>query len=502
MAAHLPAEPHEVAHPFALPPLGKVHWRVIVPLLVWLVIYLIPEPAGLKANQWHYFAIFAAVIAGLVLESMPVGAVGLIGLTVAALSGYIETDSTKALKWALSGFSDPTVWLIVGAFIFAIGYRNSGLGRRIALMLVRGLGRRTLGLGYAVAIADALLAPATPSNTARSGGTIYPIISNIPKLYGSEPGPTAGKIGTYVVWTAFASTAVTSSLFMTGLAPNVAALAIAKKTAGVDVSWSQWFIGFAPLGLLLLALVPLIAYVVCRPEIKESPKISEWAAGELRTMGPVSRKEWTMTALVVLAMFLWITGSNPSISLPGLGSNYINPTMVVFVVISLLLITGVVSFGDITAEKAAWEVLFYFTSLLTLAAGLNDIGFIKWVATGFAKPLAGVSPLVAMVLLVTLFFWIHYFFSSITAHTAAVLPVVLAVGMGMTNIDTPNLTLLCMYSLGLMGVISPYATGPAPIYFGSGFIAKTDFWKFGLIFGVVYFIGLIGVVLPWLQWIR
>jgi len=499
MAANIPSSSPQAA---ALPSLPRISWRMLAPFVLWLAIYLLPVPEGLKPNQWHYFAIFAAVILGLVIESMPPGAVGIIGLTIAACSGYIESDSTKALKWALSGFSDATVWLIVGAFVFSIGYRNSGLGKRTALWLVRALGKHTLGLGYAVALADTALAPATPSNTARSGGTIYPIISNIPKLYGSEPGATAGRIGTYVMWTAFAATAVTSSLFLTGLAPNVAALAIAKKTAGVDVGWLQWFIGFAPLGLLLLAVIPLIAYYVCKPEIKESPAISEWAAGQLREMGPFSRNEWIMTALVLLAMFLWITGSNPDISLPVLGSNFINPTMVVFVVICGLLLTGVVGFGDITAEKGAWEVFFYFTSLLTLAAGLNDIGFIKWLATGFAKPLANLSPTVATIMLVALFFWIHYCFSSITAHVAAVLPVVLAVGMGMPNIHTPTLTLLCMYSLGLMGVIGPYATGPAPIYFGSGFIEKRDFWKFGLIFGVVYFVGLIAIVMPWLGVLR
>ena len=78
---------------------------------------------------------------------------------------------------------------------------------------MRALGKKTLGLGYAVLFADLVLAPATPSNTARSGGTIYPIVSSIPRIYGSEPGPTAGRIGTYVMWTAFAATAVTSSLF-------------------------------------------------------------------------------------------------------------------------------------------------------------------------------------------------------------------------------------------------------------------------------------------------
>ncbi|MBR0712849.1 DASS family sodium-coupled anion symporter [Bradyrhizobium liaoningense] len=475
-------------------------WRLFAPLVVWLAIYLWPVPAGLNANQWHYFAIFAAVITGLILESMPVGAVGLIGLTVAAVGGYIESDPGKSLRWMLAGFSESTVWLIVGAFVFSIGYRKSQLGRRIALLLVRSLGTNTLGLGYAVAMSDFLLAPATPSNTARSGGIVYPIISNIPRIYGSEPGPTAGKIGTYVMWTAFAATAVTSSLFFTALAPNAAALAIAKKTVGIDVSWAQWFIGFAPLGILLMILVPLVSYVVCRPEVKRSPEIAEWASKELAAMGPMSRNEWIMFALILLAMFLWITGSTPDIRVPFLGSNFINATMVVFIVISLMLVTGVIDFHDIVSEKSAWEVFFYFTSLLTLASGLNEIGFIKWVANEYAKPLVGLSPPTVMVLLVALFFWIHYFFSSITSHAAAVLPVVLAVGSGIPDMPVATLAMLCMYSLGLMGVISPYATGPAPMYFGSGYIGKGQFWGFGLLFGLIYFAGLLFIVLPWLMW--
>jgi citrate:succinate antiporter/L-tartrate/succinate antiporter len=474
-------------------------WKLIAPLVVWLVIYLWPAPAGLNVNQWHYFAVFAAVITGLILESMPVGAVGLIGLTVAGVGGYIDPDPGKSLRWMLAGFAESTVWLIVGAFVFSIGYRKSQLGRRIALVLVRRLGTNTLGLGYAVAMSDFLLAPATPSNTARSGGIVYPIISNIPRIYGSEPGPTAGKIGTYVMWTAFAATAITSSLFFTALAPNAAALVIAKKTVGVDVSWGQWFIGFAPLGLLLMIVVPLLSYAICRPEVKHSPEISEWAAKELAEMGPMSRNEWIMLTLIILAMFLWIAGSSPDIHVPVLGSNFVNATTVVFIVISLMLVTGVIEFADIVSEKSAWEVFFYFTSLLTLSSGLNEIGFIRWVAEGYAKPLATLSPTLGMILLVSFFFWIHYFFSSITSHAAAVLPVVLTVGTSIPGLSVPTLALLCVYSLGLMGVISPYATGPAPMYFGSGYIGKGDFWKFGLIFGGLYFAGLLVIVLPWLR---
>ena len=154
----------------------KHSWRFWLPFIVAFCLYLTPIPNGLDANQWHYFAIFAAVIVGLIVESMPVAAVGFIGLTIAALSGFVESDPNKALRWALSGFGESTVWLIVGAFIFSIGYRKSGLGRRIALVLVKLLGRKTIGLAYAVTLADAFISPATPSNTARSGGTIYPIV--------------------------------------------------------------------------------------------------------------------------------------------------------------------------------------------------------------------------------------------------------------------------------------------------------------------------------------
>jgi len=56
------------------------------------------------------------------------------------------------------------------------------------------------------------------------------------------------------------------------------------------VSWSQWFVGFAPLGIPLLLLVPLLGCFISRPEIKESPEIVEWGRGELAAMGPVSRQ--------------------------------------------------------------------------------------------------------------------------------------------------------------------------------------------------------------------
>lgn len=481
---------------------NEVLRKAAIPLLVWLVLVIYPlifgVPAGLTLSAWWYFALFAAVIVGLVVEPIPTAAIGLIGVAVAAAMRYVNADMTQSVNWALSGFSDSTVWLIFGAFVFSMGYNKTGLGRRIALMLVRWLGGRTLGLGYAISFADLVLAPGTPSNTARSAGTVYPVIRNIPGLYGSEPGPTARRIGSYIMWTAFAATCVTSSMFITALAPNAAALAIVKTTTKIDINWLQWFIGFIPVGIVLLLLVPIITYIIYPPEIKASKEIPVWASGELGKLGKITRQEIVMIVLVLLAIFLWITGSNSLFSLPYFGTNFINATTVVLVIIALMLVTNVVTWEEILANKAAWNVLVWFATLVTLANGLNQVGFVKWFANLAAAPLKGLDPLMAMGLLVALFFFIHYFFASLSAHTAAVLPVVLAIGIAIPGIPVLPFALLCVYALGLIGILTPYATGPSPVYYGSGFISRTDFWKLGLIFGLIFFAGLIIIGAPWL----
>ena len=473
-------------------------WRVAAPLGVWLALVLVPLPAGLGRNAWSYFALFAAVIVGLILEPLPPAAIGLIGLALAGISRLVDPTPAASITWALSGFQDRTVWLIFGAFVFSIGYGKTGLGRRVALWLVRLLGGRTLGLGYAIALADLALAPGTPSNTGRSAGTIFPVIRSIPGLYGSEPGPSARRIGSYIMWTAFAATAVTSSMFVTALAPNAAALALVKQATQLDITWTQWLAGFWPIGVLLIALVPLLVYVIYPPGIKTSKEVPAWAAQELRRMGPIGRQERVMAALVALAVVLWIVGSNKDIAVPFLGSQFIDATGVVLLVNALMLVARVIEWDDILGNRDAWNVLIWFATLVALADGLNRVGFVTWVARGLASMVTGIPALTVMAILVAFFFFVHYMFASLTAHAVAVLPVLLATGMAVPGLPVRVFALLLLYSLGMMGVLSPYATGPAPVYYGSGYVSRRDFWALGLVFGTIYLVTLLAIGIPYL----
>ena len=499
--------PHQVPAPARAAPQPAaairpphVSWKAIVPIVVALVIAVLPAPEGLAPYAWYYFAIFAGVIVALMLEPLPGGAIGLIGVTaISVLSPWVFFSPAELAKpgfksynavltWALSGFSNTTVWLIFGAFMFALGYDKTGLGRHISLSLVKWMGRRTLTLGYAVAVADTILAPFTPSNTARSGGTIFPVIRNLPALYDSKPNdPSSRRIGSYIMWVAIATTCVTSSMFLTGLAPNLLAIELVNKTAKVSLTWTQWFLAFAPVGIALLILIPIVTYWIYPPEVKSGNEVPKWAAQELEKLGGFSNREITLAALVVLALALWI-----------FGGDMINATTVALVVISLMLILGVVSWDDIVKNAPAWNTLAWFATLVALADGLNRVGFVKWFADLVAAHLTGFSPFAAMILLVLVFYFTHYLFASITAHVTALLPVMLAVGATIPGMDMALFALLLCLTLGIMGILTPFATGPSPVYYGSGYLPSKDYWRLGAIFGVLFIVALLVITVPWL----
>ncbi|PMB75752.1 MAG: anion permease [Fervidicoccus fontis] len=464
--------------------------KAIIPIIIGIIIAIIPHPSALTSNAWYYFALFATVIAATILEPMPIAAISLIGVVVAVVARLVYSRPSSSISWGLTGFSNSIVWLIFAAYLFALGYSKTGLGRRIALIFIKYLGKKPLGLGYAIALSDLVLAPFMPSNTARSGGTIFPIVSNIPPMYGSSPREgTEKKIGSYLMWTAFAATCITSSMFLTGLAPNVLVQSLAAKQ-GIQFSWITWFIGFAPVGIFLFIITPYLIFKMYPPEIKESPEAPKWAQEELNKMGKIKGREIAFLIEVILALVLWI-----------IGSNYIDATAVALLVVALSLLSNVYSWKDILTYESAWNTLVWFATLFTLADGLSRVGFVSYVGKEIATSIGWMSPTIALIVIVSLFYWLHYMFASLTAHATALFPIFLATAMGISGMNPVVAAYALSYTLGIMGIISPYATGPAPVYYGSGYIKGNDFWKLGLIFGIIYYVIFIAIGMPWLLFI-
>jgi L-tartrate/succinate antiporter len=477
--------------------------KIVMPIAIPLAIAVLPAPAGLAQHAWYFFAIFMGVVAGLILESLPGPAMGLIGVAATAtlapwaLFGPAELAAPgfhapmRAIEWALSGFSNGTVWLAFSAFMFGTAYDRTGLGRRIALFLVKWMGNRTLLLGYAVMLSDVIVAPFTPSNTARSAGTIFPIIRALPPLYDSNPHEkSARKIGGYLLWTAFATSCVTSSLFLTALAPNLLAVDFIRKLGHVEITWTRWFLAFAPAGIPLLIALPLIAYVIYPPTVKRSTEAPTWARGELRKMGPLAVREWAVASLACLAIVLWI-----------FGSAYIHATTTALLVVAIMLAAGVMTWDDVVSNREAWRALTLLATLVTLADGLNRTDFIGWFAETIARTMGGLSPELTIIGLVCVYFFSHYLFASLTAHATAMLPILLSLGLSMPAVPFEKLAIMLGLTQGIMGVLTPYATGPAPVYANSGYITSAEFWRLGTIFGFIFLAALLLLSAPVVLWL-
>jgi L-tartrate/succinate antiporter len=461
----------------------------VIPIAVTLILALLPVPQGLTPKAWYYFAVFAGVVAGLILEPLPVSVVCIIGLVIAASFQLVSAKPTDSVRWLLSGFASNTAWLIFAAYMFATGYEKTGLGRRIALLLVKLLGKKTLGLGYAVALSDFVLTPFIPSNTARSGGTIYPIIKNIPELYGSFPGESARKLGAYIMWTALASTCVTSSMILTGLAPNVLALEFVAKTYNITFSWKEWLLGFLPVGIILFVSLPVLIYWIYPPEVKVTEGVEKWAVAELEKMGKIKRNEVLMGVLATCALIMWI-----------FCGDWLDNTTVALIVLMLMIIFKIIDWNDFIGNKAGWNIFIFLATLISLADGLRIVGFLKWFATVTTSVLAGLPGIWMMVLFIAVFFFAHYMFGSLSAHTTALMPVFLAAALPVKGMDLKLVAIGMCYTLGLMGILTPYATGPSPIYYGTGFIKLKDFWKLGFIFGLIFIGTFLIIGIPYLRW--
>ena len=474
-------------------------WKAIAPVAIAVILALLPAPSGLAPYGWYFFAVFVGVIAGLILEPLPGAAIAIIGITLSTVLAPFVLFSPQqlaepgfrpasaALAWALSGYSNSTVWLIFGAFILALGYSKTGLGHRLALIIIKRMGKNTLLLGYGISLADTILAPFIPSPTARSGGIIYPIANDLALDYGSKPNdPTSRRVGSYVMWVAIMTTCVTSSLFLTGASFNLLAVGFVEKLAHVEIRWTDWFITAAPAILPLLILVPVLTYWLYPPEVKRNSEVSNWATAQLEKLGPLSRHEMILSGVVVLSLVLWVSAGK-----------YVGAATVAFIAVSIMLITGVLTWNDVAEYKRAWTTVAWLGALIALCDGLNRVGFVKWFADGVAGHMRGLSPHVAMVLLLVLFFVAHYAFASVDAYTTALLPVILLTGAAIPGIPVKEFALLLCMELGIMGVITPFADAASPIYANSGYLPARDYWRLGTTFGAIFLILFLSISVPW-----
>ncbi|AIL31938.1 C4-dicarboxylate ABC transporter [Basilea psittacipulmonis DSM 24701] len=452
-----------------------------ITLIIW---FIIPVPEKVSPQAWHLLAMFVGIIAAIIGKAMPIGALSIIAVACIAVTGVTNDNPNKAISDALSSYSNSLIWLIGISIMISRGILKTGLGARIGYIFIAIFGRHTMGIGYSLAISELLLSPVTPSNTARGGGIMHPIMKAIASSYDSNPEKgTENRMGKYLALVNYHSNPITSAMFITATAPNPLVVNLVAEATHSDIhlSWGTWALCMLLPGLTAILLMPLILYFLYKPEIKSTPNAIAFAKDKLKELGPMTCAEWITLAVFTIMLILWADLPNWIFGLPT-----VNATTTAFIGLSLLLLTNILTWEDVKAEKGAWDTIIWFGALIMMATFLNKLGLISWFSgvlqTGISN--LGMGWLGASILLVLAYMYAHYFFASTTAHITAMFGAFYVAGISL-GAPPMLLALIMAAASSIMMSLTHYATGTSPVIFNSGYVTMGEWWKAGFIMSVV-----------------
>ena len=455
---------------------------VAIALIIWFVI---PVPAGVTANAWHLLALFVATIAAIIGKAMPIGALSIVAIALVAVTGVTNATPGGAIADALSSFANPLIWLIGVSIMISRGIIKTGLGARIGYLFIAVWGKKTIGIAYSLALSELILAPVTPSNTARGGGIIHPIMRAIAGSYDSDPEHgTQGRMGRFLALANYHANPITSAMFITATAPNPLIVKLIADTTGaqIQLTWGTWALAMLLPGLVALAVMPLIVYMLYPPEIKSTPNAAQFARERLQQLGSITRGEMIMLGVFAILLVLWA-----GIPAMLLGAGWaVDATTTAFIGLSLCLVTGVLTWDDVIKEKSAWDTIVWFGALVMMATFLNKLGLITWFAKSIETGIGslGLGWMGASALLMLAYLYAHYAFASTTAHITAMFAAFYGAGLALGAPAFPFALMMAAAS-NIMMTLTHYATGTSPVIFGSGYATLGEWWKTGAVMSVV-----------------
>jgi len=420
-----------------------------------------PSPLPIRIETWHLFVIFITTISAILFNLMPIIAASVIGLSFSVLSGVIEPSK------AYAGFSESFILLIVAAFLVSHAIHKSGLGKRVSLHIIKKFGHSTLGLGYSLVATDILIAPAFPSNTARSG-VLYPIVYGLAHDCGSKIGDgTEKKAGSYLMMTSMAGLTISSGLWLTAMAVNPIGAKIAESM-GISISFGQWVLYALLPSLAAFIIIPWLLYTIYPPQLKDTPNAPAQALQALKTMGKISTHEWVTAGVFVSMLLLW--------SLSGIFS--IDKTAVAFGGLGILIATGVFGIDDFRSQGEALSTLIWFAILFALSTQLAEQGFMNAVADLFTIYLEGMSWYLVYLLLIVIYVLIHYLFVSQSAHLLALFGLFLSIGIS-AGVPGALMAMMLLFATNFNATITPQGSSCNAIYLSSEYISARDIYIYG-----------------------
>ena len=458
----------------------KDNIKKVYPIIAGLILWFFEPPSGLDEKGYQIFVVFISVIISLLVRAFPMAVSVLAGLSFSVMVGLIS------LKEALKGYSDSTTWLVVIAFLIAGVVIDTGLGKRISLLCIHALGKSMTGLGYAICSAELILGPLVPSNTARGGGILAPIVDSMSRTLGSMPNKSPDKAGQYLHLVGAHANLITAAMFLTGMAANPLIAKMGLDVFQIEFNWYTWALGSIVPGVLGLLGLPILLKYLSPPTIKSIQPIRDKIKKDIKVLGPWTFQEITTALTLGIMLLLWSTKP-----VHGWGTT----TVALFGLLTILVLNAI-SWEEMAKNHKAWDTLIWLGGLLTLATSLKDLGFISWFAEMIQQSLTEYSPIFIFLMLALIYFYSMYFFSMLTAHIVAMAGAIFIVAKGV-DLNPLLIVGVFAYFSNLCGCLTNYSTGPVIIYFGNGYLLPISWFKIGFLVSIYHIIIWLGAGSIW-----
>ena len=457
--------------------------KMAAPFAIAIAIWLVPVPAGLTAPAWRLFAIFVSAILSVLIGAFP-----LLTSTMLAAAAVVLTGTLEPAK-AFAGFANPTVLLVVVAFLVAQAVVKCGLGHRISLFMVSRFGASPRGLAYSIVLTDAVLAPAFPSNTAR-GGVLFPVVLAVAQGAGSRPDdPTGRKLGGYLMFCGMASLAVSSALWMTATSGNPIGVQITHDF-GLDVNFGKWLAVSCVPSLIAILLLPRVLEKLFPHGVKATPEAPAKAKADLSAMGSLTRDEWITAVAFAFMVGGWIFAT----------PLHLNVTIIAFAGLGVLLMTNVLTMKDISQQGDTLATFLWLAVLFALSGQLNELGFMTWAGQRLAAQLGGLSWPVTFVTLILLYVAVHYMFVSQSSQILALLGVFMDVGVR-GGVPAALMGFSLLFASSYFSVITPQGGSQNIIFVGSAYLTQRELYRLGLLTTLFFLAIYMLIGTPWILFV-
>lgn len=445
--------------------------KFFIIFVIGIVFWFIPYPNSISQDGWHSLIIFVITVIYLMMNFLPMSMILLMSILILNLSNISDANES------LSGFGNNIVWLVVMAFFISNAIIKSKLGNRVAYYLLYRFGKSTISISYCLVFTEFILAPVIPSAIARAGGIVFPIAKSMSDHIVNKSKMNNCKIIYFIMQSCFNANVISSSMFLTAMAGNPLISKLVSNI-GINITWFQWMKGAIIPGLVNLILLPMYLHYIIKPSNINVVEIQSVARKYLIDIGA-----WTQNQIFVIAtlMFLiigWIFGEKLL---------NIDIMTISFIGFAMMLFGRVITVNDVVSEKNAWNTLLWFGSFITLSNQLTKSGATAWIGGSISSMIVNHNSYIMIVFCALLFFYMHYFFASITVY-ATVMLVSFTFIMQSLGVPVFLSAMMLAYLVNLSGCLTQYTISSAPILYAASNMSVKDWWKMGFLVSLLNFL--------------